>query len=103
MYIINDNLAENIIKTINTFDESNENCFEASAEYLHTLAQELKIQTNKQYYVLVQWPESQMLMEHPKFNECLFVDNIEGHNDVGGSAYMCPIDIYEEIFKNQTL
>lgn len=45
------------------------------------------------------WPESQMLMEHPRFNECLFVENIDGHNDVGSSAYMCPIDIYEEIFK----
>lgn len=100
MYIINDNLAENIIEVVATFDESNEDCFEASAEYLHTLAKEFKKQTNKQYYVLVQWPESQMLMEHSKFNECLFVENIEGHNNVGSSAYMCPIDIYKEIFKN---
>ena len=50
-------------------------------------------------YKLVQWPESQMLMEHPRFNECLFVQDIEGHNEVGSSAYMCPIDLYEEIFK----
>ena len=99
MYIINDNLAENIIEAVDTFDASNEDCFEASAEYLDTLAQEFKKQTNKQYYVLVQWPESQMLMEHPRYNECLFVENIEGHNDVGSSAYMCPVDIYEEIFK----
>lgn len=99
MYIINDNLAENIINTVDTFDESNEDYFEASAAYLHILTKEFKKQTNKQYYVLVQWPESQMLMEHPRYNECLFVENIENHDDVGNSAYMCPIDIYEEIFK----
>lgn len=39
-------------------------------------------------YVLVQWPDSQLLMEHERFNECLFVDNIEGHDDVGNSAYI---------------
>ena len=50
-------------------------------------------------YKLVQWPESQMLMDHPRFNECLFVQDIEGHDEVGSSAYMCPIDLYEEIFK----
>ena len=100
---INDNLAENIIEAVNTFDESNEDCFEASAEYLYTLAQEFKKQTNKQYYVLVQWPESQILMEHSRFDECLFVENIEEHDDVGSSAYMCPIDIYEETFENKTL
>lgn len=49
-------------------------------------------------YELVRWPESQLLMEHPRFHECLFVDNIEGHDDVGSSAYMCPIDLYEELF-----
>lgn len=50
-------------------------------------------------YKLVQWPESQMLMDHPRFNECLFVQDIEGHNEVGSSAYMCPVDLYKEIFK----
>lgn len=50
-------------------------------------------------YKLVKWPKSQMLMEHPRFNECLFVQDIEGHNEVGSSAYMCPIDLYKEIFK----
>ena len=50
-------------------------------------------------YVLVQWPESQMLMANPRFNECLFVDYLEGHADPGSSAYMCPKDLYEEIFK----
>lgn len=50
-------------------------------------------------YVLVQWPESQDLMEHPRFSECLFVQDIEGHEEVGSSAYMCPEDLYEEVFK----
>ena len=101
MYTVNNNLAKNIIEAVDTFDESNEDCFEASAEYLHTLAREFKSQSNKQYYILVQWPESQMLMEHSRFDECLFIENIEGHDDVGSSAYMCPIDIYEEIFKTK--
>ena len=46
-------------------------------------------------YVLVQFPESQLLMEHPRFNECLFVQDIPGHDEVGSSAYMCPEDLYE--------
>ena len=50
-------------------------------------------------YILVQWPESQDLMEHPRFSECLLVQDIEGHEEVGSSAYMCPIDLYEEIFE----
>ena len=54
-------------------------------------------------YVLVQWPESQYLMEHNRFHECLFVENIEGHDDVGSSAYMCPEDLYIDIFDNQCM
>ena len=49
-------------------------------------------------YVLVQWPESQELMEHPRFSECLLVQDIEGHEEVGSSAYMCPEDLYEEVY-----
>lgn len=52
-------------------------------------------------YILVQWPESQILMENSRFEECLFIENIEGHIDVGGSAYMCPEDLYNEVFKNK--
>jgi hypothetical protein len=99
MFTIDDAFGKDIIDSVDNFDESNEDCFEAAAEYLHILVQGFKKQTNKQYYVLVKWPESQMLMEHPRFNECLFVENIEGHNDVGSLAYMCPVDIYKEIFK----
>ena len=54
-------------------------------------------------YFLVQWPESQFLMEHPRFHECLFVQDLDGHDEVGSSAFMCPEDLYEELFINSTL
>lgn len=49
-------------------------------------------------YLLVQFPESQYLMQHKRFNECLLVSDIEGHDEVGSSAYMCPEDLYNELF-----
>lgn len=52
----------------------------------------------KQKYVLVQWPESQLLMCNERFNECLLVIDIDGHEEVGTSAYMCPVNLYREIF-----
>jgi hypothetical protein len=39
-------------------------------------------------------------MEHPRFSECLFVENLEGHIDVGSSAYMVPEDIWKEVYEN---
>jgi len=54
----------------------------------------------KEKYILVTWPDSQLLFEHKRFFDCLFVDNVEGHKDVGSSAYMCPEDLYYEIFSN---
>ena len=56
-----------------------------------------------QKYILVEWPESQMLMEHERFNECLFIQDIDGHVEVGSSAYMCPEDLYETIFNTDTI
>lgn len=97
MKTISNKIVNDILELKETFDESNEDYFEAAAELIFRLANEIK-NSNEIYYKLVQWPESQMLMEHPRFNECLFVDNIDGHDDVGSSAYMCPIDLYEEIF-----
>lgn len=49
-------------------------------------------------YILVQWPDSQKLMEHPRFSECIFCEDIKGHVEVGSSAYMCPEDLWHEIF-----
>ena len=54
-------------------------------------------------YILVQWPESQELMDHERFNECLFVQDIDGHVEVGSSAYMCPEDLYEKIFNTGSI
>jgi len=54
--------------------------------------------SNNRKYILVMWPESQMLMDNDRFNECLFIQDIEGHDKVGSSAYMCPEDLYSEIF-----
>ncbi len=52
-------------------------------------------------YILVQWPESQCLMEHERFDECLMVDDFDDEGGVGSSAYMCPEDLHDEIFPNQ--
>ena len=30
--------------------------------------------------------------------KCLLVQNIEGHDEVGSSAYMCPEDLYNKVF-----
>lgn len=46
-------------------------------------------------YILVQWPESQEFMNHPRFKECLLVD-ATFNSEVGSSAYMVPEDIYEQ-------
>ena len=51
-------------------------------------------------YVLVTFPESQYLMNHRRFHECLLIQDIDGHDEVGSSAYMCPVDLYREIFNN---
>jgi hypothetical protein len=50
-------------------------------------------------YILIEWPESQIIMEHPRFNECLFVNYVEGHEDPGSSAWMVPEDLYCEVYE----
>ena len=49
-------------------------------------------------YKIVLWPESQNLMDHPRFFDCLLIDDIPGHIRLGSSAYAVPEDIYNEIF-----
>lgn len=46
-------------------------------------------------YILVQWPESQFIMRNPR---CLFIQDLPGHEEVGSSAYMCPEDLWKEVF-----
>ena len=48
-------------------------------------------------YILSQWPESQHFMDNPRFSECIRVTDIDGHDEVGSSAYMVPEDLYEEV------
>ena len=53
-------------------------------------------------YILVQWPESQELMGHERFNECLLVQDIDDY-DGTCSSYMCPEDLYEKIFNTNKI
>lgn len=49
-------------------------------------------------YILVSFPEIQDFMEHPRWNECIFCQEIEGH-ECPDSSYMIPEDLYNEIYK----
>ena len=37
-------------------------------------------------YILVTWPGIQYFMESDRFHECLFVDNLDGHDEVPDSG-----------------
>ena len=50
-------------------------------------------------YVLVPWPEIQDFMEHPRWEECIFCQEIEGHPCPDG-AYMVPESLYKEVITN---
>lgn len=50
-------------------------------------------------YVLVTWPESQMLMEEKWFDECILAQEIDGHPEVGSSAYFVPVERFAEFNK----
>jgi hypothetical protein len=64
---------------------------------INKIHRKIRIMKQKKY-ILVQWPESQYLMENPRFSECIFCIDIDGHSEVGSSAYMCPEDLWNEIF-----
>lgn len=49
-----------------------------------------------QKYVLVEWPEIQSFMNHPRWSECIFCTEIDGH-PCPGNSYMVPEEIYEEL------
>lgn len=46
-------------------------------------------------YVLVEWPEIQDFMEHPRYNECYSGNSIDENNVTG--AWFVPEDLYYEI------
>lgn len=70
-----------------------------AAEYLEKYKNVEDLTLTK--YILLPFPESQMVMEHERFHECLFIQDIEGHDEVGSSAYMCPEDLYYTIIQNK--
>lgn len=47
-------------------------------------------------YVLVSFPEIQYFMEHPRWSECIFCQEIEGH-PCEGSTYVVPEDLYYQV------
>ena len=50
-----------------------------------------------QKYVLVSWPEVQLLMDHPRWSECIFCTEIAEH-PCPDNSYMIPEEIYEEVY-----
>ena len=46
-------------------------------------------------YILVSWPEIQEFMDHPRWSECIFCMEIEGH-PCPDSSYMVPESLYYE-------
>lgn len=51
-------------------------------------------------YVLISWPEIQDFMEHERWEECIFCQEIEGH-PCPDSTYAVPVNLYKEIYNIQ--
>ena len=47
-------------------------------------------------YILVEWPEIQTFMDHPRWSECIFCMEIEGH-PCPDNSYMVPESLYKEV------
>lgn len=62
----------------------------------------IKINTSSVYqqplerYILVEWPEIQNFMNHPKWSECIFCMEIDGH-PCPDQSYMVPESLYKEV------
>lgn len=51
-------------------------------------------------YVLITWPDSQILMEKEWFDECILMNDAKKLDDIGSSAYFVPEDrYYSELFE----
>lgn len=48
-------------------------------------------------YKVVSWPDSQAIIEHPRFNECLIVDDRRVIDLYGSAAFFVPLDLYLEL------
>ena len=52
-------------------------------------------------YVMVEWPDSQMLMDQDWFDECLLINSGKLLDEYGSSAYMVPEEKLTELLKKQ--
>lgn len=52
----------------------------------------------KEKYILETWPGIQDYMNHPRWSECIFCQEIEGH-PCPDSSFMIPESLYNEINK----
>src|SRR5690606_36263154 len=59
--------------------------------------QKLKMQEK---YILVCWPESQILMEQVWFDECILINDENHLEEIGSSAYVVPENRYNELRLN---
>lgn len=50
-------------------------------------------------YVLVSWPESQILMEYDWFDECILMNDENHLDNVGSSAYFVPFERWNELWQ----
>jgi hypothetical protein len=48
-------------------------------------------------FVLVQWPESQILMEQTWFDECILMNDENHLDNIGSSAYFVPESRLQEL------
>ena len=50
-------------------------------------------------YVIVEWPDSQIIMEQEWYDECYLINDDKGLNDFGSSAYFVPKKRFMELIK----
>lgn len=50
-------------------------------------------------YVLVQWPESQLLMDQIWFDECILMNDENHLEEIGSAAYFVPKERMVELEK----
>ena len=69
---------------------------------MQTMTNRIKVSTSPvlqqilERYILVGWPEIQIFMEHPRWSECIFCTEIEGH-PCPDNSYMVPESLYKEV------
>ena len=69
---------------------------------MQTMTNRIKINTSLgsvkalERYILVEWPEIQIFMEHPRWSECILCIEIAGH-PCPDNSYMLPESLYKEV------